>query len=445
MLWWPGCKSWGGGVQDVVAGSYIFVCALGSHDVRCGVCGPVLIDKLNEEIQPRGLKDHISVMACSQMEKLYGSLTEAKWGHLLLYLVRNVLLYWGCDGKISLRCDCATWRAYVSGFMSLMVSCTPPWIEELDVGMLKEKEISKSWNMMNRDRRFEQVALTTTIFSMLLTIFVATMTYFEAESQKPKHRNPLFFFFISRRPSLFFFISRPFCSPPPPKIMSESGSVAQPSQPSLPTQNEELEAQLQSSRQKTDPAWDYCIYKIGEFGKQLALDSIKHMRPDMWWNTFGHEVPNVKKWAIKILSQTASSSGCERNWSVFERIHTKKRNRLEHQRLNDLVFVHYNLRLKNRVFNKNGTYDPIDYERIDDIEFWIMEEDTNSTPILDANEIESMLYNEESIPIIGRLENDEGELAPTIGLEDGRLNLDSFPQEDVNSYSGDDGFHQFAD
>jgi hypothetical protein len=77
---------------------------------------------------------------------------------------------------------------------------------------------------------------------------------------------------------------------------------------------------------------------------------------DMWWNTFGHEVPNVKKWAIKILSQTASSSGCERNWSVFERIHTKKRNRLEHQRLNDLVFVHYNLRLKNRyviIFNFN--------------------------------------------------------------------------------------------
>jgi hypothetical protein len=35
-----------------------------------------------------------------------------------------------------------------------------------------------------------------------------------------------------------------------------------------------------------------------------------------------------------------------------------------------------------------------------------------------------------------------GELAPTIGLEKGRLNLDSFPQEDVNSYSGadDDGF-----
>ncbi|KZV55104.1 hypothetical protein F511_07490 [Dorcoceras hygrometricum] len=60
------------------------------------------------------------------------------------------------------------------------------------------------------------------------------------------------------------------------------------------------------------------------------------------------DIVNIQSLAIKILSQTSSSSGCERNWSVFERIHTKKRNRLEHQILNDLVFVHYNLRLKER-------------------------------------------------------------------------------------------------
>ena len=63
---------------------------------------------------------------------------------------------------------------------------------------------------------------------------------------------------------------------------------------------------------------------------------------------FGGDAPHLQKLAIRILSQTASSSGCERNWSVFERIHTKRRNRLEHQRLNDLVYVHYNLRLQNR-------------------------------------------------------------------------------------------------
>ncbi|CAN1729824.1 hypothetical protein LINPERHAP1_LOCUS735 [Linum perenne] len=57
------------------------------------------------------------------------------------------------------------------------------------------------------------------------------------------------------------------------------------------------------------------------------------------------DTPLLQNIAIKLLSQTASSSGCERNWSVFERIHTKRRNRLEHKRLSDLVFVHcWNLR-----------------------------------------------------------------------------------------------------
>ena len=32
---------------------------------------------------------------------------------------------------------------------------------------------------------------------------------------------------------------------------------------------------------------------------------------------------------------------------MFELIHTKKMNILEHQRLNDLVYIRYNLRLKN--------------------------------------------------------------------------------------------------
>ncbi|KAL8260330.1 hypothetical protein R6Q59_028283 [Mikania micrantha] len=41
------------------------------------------------------------------------------------------------DGKISLGCNKATWRAYVSGFVSLMVSCTPKWVCEVDVVVLR--------------------------------------------------------------------------------------------------------------------------------------------------------------------------------------------------------------------------------------------------------------------------------------------------------------------
>ena len=58
---------------------------------------------------------------------------------------------------------------------------------------------------------------------------------------------------------------------------------------------------------------------------------------DKWWKFFGCDVRNLQELAIQILSQTASFSGCECNWSVFERIQTKKKNRLEHQRPYDLV------------------------------------------------------------------------------------------------------------
>ncbi|KAL8535057.1 hypothetical protein ACS0TY_010904 [Phlomoides rotata] len=86
--------------------------------------------------------------------------------------------------------------------------------------------------------------------------------------------------------------------------------------------------------------------RLGSFGRSIALDSSKTMQP-----------------------------GCERNWNVFERIHTKKRNKLEHSRLNDLVFIHYNLRLQERLERKRICYDPIDYESIDQNNSWVVEEE----------------------------------------------------------------------
>ncbi|XP_021806493.1 mediator of RNA polymerase II transcription subunit 33A isoform X1 [Prunus avium] len=51
------------------------------------------------------------------------------------------------DGKISLGCDSATWRAYVSGFVTLMVGCTPKWVLEVDVHVLKRLSNGlRQWN-----------------------------------------------------------------------------------------------------------------------------------------------------------------------------------------------------------------------------------------------------------------------------------------------------------
>jgi hypothetical protein len=93
-----------------------------------------------------------------------------------------------------------------------------------------------------------------------------------------------------------------------------------------------------------------------------------------WWESFGSHCPQLQKFAIRVLSQTCSASGCERNWSVFERIHTKKRNRLEQKRLNDLVFVQYNLRLRrNQLLNKRPDTDPIVLDDVDPTSDWVAE------------------------------------------------------------------------
>ena len=85
-----------------------------------------------------------------------------------------------------------------------------------------------------------------------------------------------------------------------------------------------------------------------------------------WWSEYGASAPNLRAFAVKILSLTCSASGCERNWSVFENVnfsfylildsyklivalklimfmivamqlHTKGRNRLAQQRMNSYI------------------------------------------------------------------------------------------------------------
>ncbi|XP_025693051.1 uncharacterized protein [Arachis hypogaea] len=89
-----------------------------------------------------------------------------------------------------------------------------------------------------------------------------------------------------------------------------------------------------------------------------------------WWRLFGGSTPCLQKIAVCILSQASASSGCERNWSLFYQIHTKRRNRLEHDILNDIVYVTYNLRLKSSICQ---------------VDFWVTEEVVKKEPDLSSN------------------------------------------------------------
>jgi len=86
-------------------------------------------------------------------------------------------------------------------------------------------------------------------------------------------------------------------------------------------------------------------------GTILWLTSILILVAD-WWFQFGGEVPTLQKYALRIVSQCVSSSGCERNWSTFALVHTKIRNKLGYDKLHKLVYVHYNL--KERIREDSG-------------------------------------------------------------------------------------------
>ncbi|KAH1232957.1 hypothetical protein GmHk_09G025506 [Glycine max] len=72
-------------------------------------------------------------------------------------------------------------------------------------------------------------------------------------------------------------------------------------------------------------------------------------------------------------ARTEISPGCERNWSTFEHIHSKKRSRLEHQKLQDLVYVKYNQAFLDR-FECHDVIDHIALNDIDDSNEWLLGE-----------------------------------------------------------------------
>ncbi|KAK7386773.1 hypothetical protein VNO78_27109 [Psophocarpus tetragonolobus] len=159
-----------------------------------------------------------------------------------------------------------------------------------------------------------------------------------------------------------------------------------------------------------------------DFGRVMAMRERNTVMPDQWWESYGCGAPSLQKLAIRILSQTCSASGCEQNWSIFEHIHSSKRNRLEHQKLSDLVFVRYNLRLQQRNQLRHQNYDPISFETLDDHSNWVMEE---SPPFLSKEEVE-VLRNDLAIMSIQPILDDIDQ-----------LNLDE-DDEDDNDVAAED-------
>ncbi|XP_052624969.1 uncharacterized protein LOC128132437 [Lactuca sativa] len=144
----------------------------------------------------------------------------------------------------------------------------------------------------------------------------------------------------------------------------------------------------QETNEKVDSQLDEFKYKKGLFGYNAALTSYLKRPPVEWWDNFGESVPELMMFATKILGLTCSASACERNWSTFNQVHTKRRNRLTTSKMNSLVHIMYNKKLKRKFVSKKKLGeddDPLIVEELPSDDEWLadpsIEDDENSEEV----------------------------------------------------------------
>lgn len=97
---------------------------------------------------------------------------------------------------------------------------------------------------------------------------------------------------------------------------------------------------------------------FGDFSRLVALRGRETLSPATWWSLYSSDYPDLQRFAVRILSQACSITAPERTWNVNECIQSRKTNKLERERLTDLTFIHYNLRLQQRQLRTSGTKEP---------------------------------------------------------------------------------------
>ncbi|XP_062194568.1 uncharacterized protein LOC133897764 isoform X2 [Phragmites australis] len=173
----------------------------------------------------------------------------------------------------------------------------------------------------------------------------------------------------------------------------------------------------------------------GDFGLPIAIRQREKLNPVAWWDNFGNATLELQSLAVRVLGQCCSATGCERNWDIFEYLHSKNLSRLERSRISDIVFVRYNLKLRERNLRKlKDAIDPISLDNIDVLDEWVSEEpsllcrDDLNWESVDAPFAEPVSDDEELVAI------DDEEEAPVAALSWSAADALYCPQPDQDPY-----------
>ncbi|XP_019160773.1 PREDICTED: uncharacterized protein LOC109157329 [Ipomoea nil] len=184
----------------------------------------------------------------------------------------------------------------------------------------------------------------------------------------------------------------------------------------------------------------------GFFGLTQAKNTLYKRSPVEWWTQYGDGTPELQKFAIKVLGLTCSSSGCERNWSAFNQVQTKRRNRLTTARMNALVYILYNKKLKDRHLKLKSLGNDEDNLLIDELpsdDEWLVGEDEYGPNIslddinVDVFEGEGPSQATQAQPIESSSKNSKKASAQGSNKGKGKMRLINEDEEDWEDFDED--------
>ncbi|KAL6578629.1 hypothetical protein OROMI_008845 [Orobanche minor] len=118
----------------------------------------------------------------------------------------------------------------------------------------------------------------------------------------------------------------------------------------------------------------------GDFGCPMAIRSRKLRSPVNGGNVLEVRHRNLLTLLFESLALRVVLRDVKEIGALLSRYIQKKRNRLEHKRLNALVYVKYNLRLRERSIKRRNKIDPIVVDEIDSDDEWITEKEDPVLP-----------------------------------------------------------------
>ncbi|KAK3236722.1 hypothetical protein CYMTET_53154 [Cymbomonas tetramitiformis] len=176
--------------------------------------------------------------------------------------------------------------------------------------------------------------------------------------------------------------------------------------------------------------------KQGIFARASTQLNARRMSAVEFWQTYGRAVPDLKPVFVRATGQVSGACASERGHKVMNFVQSEGRNRLGNQKMNNLVYIHWNLNQLDKVeeVEFNGPKVIAWTEGQESSEGWV---DAWQDANREANEQE-FTANAQSrqTRAVNRAERVSAvvaaRLAPTVGPED----------EDVHSADEDDGGEQ---